>query len=119
MDLLQQLLKFDPTERVSAAKALKHSYLKQFHDEFVERDAPCTVKVSIPDEERRSTNHYRERLYKEVAEFRRGEPPTSGARGSTPQQREPRATNGGRRCLRARGQACCMKIRISLQVTVR
>jgi len=97
MDLLQQLLKFDPTERVSAAKALKHSYLKQFHDEFVERDAPCTVKVSIPDEERRSTNHYRERLYKEVAEFRRGEPPTSGARGSTPQQREPRATNGGRR----------------------
>ena len=48
MDLLQQLLKFDPMERVSAAKALKHDYLKQFHDEFVEREAPCTVKVRLP-----------------------------------------------------------------------
>ena len=59
--------------RISAADALKHDYLKQFHNEFVERDAPCTVKVSIPDEERRSTNLYRERLYKEVAEFRKAE----------------------------------------------
>ena len=45
----------------------------QFHNEFVEREAPVTVKVSIPDNEKRSTNHYRERLYKEVAEFRKEE----------------------------------------------
>ena len=73
LDLLQQLLRFDPTERISAAAALKHDYLKQFHDEFVEREAPCGVKVCIPDDEKRSTNHYRERLYKEVAEFKRAE----------------------------------------------
>jgi len=73
LDLLQQLLQFDPTLRLSAAKALKHGYLKQFHDEFVEREAPCGVKVCIPDEVKRSTNHYRERLYKEVDQFRKME----------------------------------------------
>ena len=49
-----------------AADALKHNYLHQFHNEFVEREAPVQVQVCIPDEVRRSTNQYRERLYKEV-----------------------------------------------------
>lgn len=73
IDLLKKLLKFDPSERITAHDALKHGYLDQFHDEFVEREAPVQVKVSIPDNEKRSTNHYRERLYKEVAEFRKQE----------------------------------------------
>merc|ERR1712185_686432 len=81
IDLLRKLLKFDPAERITAHEALKHSYLDQFHDEFVEREAPVQVKVSIPDNEKRSTNHYRERLYKEVAEFRKQEKHESGGVG--------------------------------------
>ena len=72
-DLLKKLLIFDPHERLSAELALKHDYLRQFHDEFVERNAPVTVSVCIPDEQRRSTNQYRERLYKEVNEFKKQE----------------------------------------------
>ena len=71
LDLLKQLLVFDPRKRVSATDALKHGYLRQFHDAYVEREAPVQVQVCIPDEVRRSTNQYRERLYKEVNEFRK------------------------------------------------
>ena len=88
LDLLQQLLKFSPFERISASQALKLAYLHSFHDDFVEREAPCGVKVCIPDEERRSTNQYRERLYKEVAEFRKAEGGgNGGGRGGLSSQR--------------------------------
>ena len=66
LSLLQQLLVFDPRKRISAAEALKHDYLKQFHDEWVERNASTHVAICIPDATRKSTAQYRERLYKEV-----------------------------------------------------
>ena len=70
LDLLQQLLKFDPEQRTSAEDAPKHEYLKQFHFEEVERNAPCKVSIHPPDYEKKSTAHYRERLYKEVTKIR-------------------------------------------------
>jgi mitogen-activated protein kinase 15 len=73
LDLLKQLLIFDPRKRVSAAEALKHDYLKQFHDEWVERNATTQVQICIPDNHRKSTAQYRERLYKEAGEFRKKE----------------------------------------------
>ena len=45
VDLLVNLLHFDPSMRLTAAEALDHSYVAQFHDPNVERDAPRPVKV--------------------------------------------------------------------------
>jgi len=32
IDLLEKLLKFDPSERITAADALKHPYFSEYHD---------------------------------------------------------------------------------------
>ena len=84
IDLLRKMLQFHPKDRCTANDALQHSYLSAFHDKFVEREAPVCVSVSIPDGEKRSTNHYRERLYKEVEQFRKLEKKLEGM--------QPRAT---------------------------
>ena len=57
------------------------------------------VQVCIPDEVRRSTNQYRERLYKEVNEFRKMEKEQdsmqSKANGRTPGQGRGRSPQQG------------------------
>ncbi|SCU99929.1 LANO_0F04390g1_1 [Lachancea nothofagi CBS 11611] len=42
MDLLERMLVFDPRRRITAAQALKHPYLKAYHDPH---DEPATTKV--------------------------------------------------------------------------
>ena len=63
IDLLVRLLHFEPDIRVSAKDALKHAYVKQFHDPSVERDASKVVRPPISDDDKRSTHWYRETLY--------------------------------------------------------
>jgi len=66
IDLLVGLLHFDPSKRTSAVQALAHPYISQFHDPSVERDADRVVKPSVDDDEKKSTNFYREKLYAEI-----------------------------------------------------
>ena len=47
-------------------EALHHAYVATFHDEAVERVATQEVRVPIPDDDKKSTAVYRERLYHEV-----------------------------------------------------
>ncbi len=40
VDLLEKMLQFEPSARISAEEALKHSYLARFHDPSQEPDLP-------------------------------------------------------------------------------
>jgi len=67
IDLMIHLLHFDPNKRITAQQALQHPYIAQFHDPAVERSAPKAVKPYISDDEKKSTNFYREKLYTQFA----------------------------------------------------
>ena len=73
MDLLKSLLLLDPNGRITAAAALKHNYVQQFHMPKVERTAPVGVTVPIDDNEKKSTHVYRERLYREINRLKAAE----------------------------------------------
>ena len=46
LDLLRNLLNFNPTKRLSAEQALKHPYVAQFHNP--EEEPICDKKIFIP-----------------------------------------------------------------------
>ena len=81
IDLLIHLLHFDPSLRISAVQALEHPYIAQFHDPSVERVATKVVKPLIPDDEKKSTNFYREKLYNQINAAARGGPDRRGEGG--------------------------------------
>ena len=87
----------DPRTRISAADALKSEYVKQFHDEWVERNAPVVVQIAIPDQTRKGIPQYRECLYKQAAAFRREEKAAeqAAAPGLHNHKRSGRSPTGG------------------------
>jgi len=78
LDLMTDLMRFDPTERITAKAGLTHPYCAQFHDAESEIEARREVSVSttapmpegkaektvnVPDNCKKSTGFYRETLY--------------------------------------------------------
>ena len=48
-DLLARLLHFNPSKRITAAEALAHPYVAQFHSPAEEPSAPGVITISIDD----------------------------------------------------------------------
>lgn len=67
LDLLQKLLHFNPTKRISADEACKHPYVGVFHNPNDEPVEPKPVIIDLDEPGvKYSVNEYRERLYLEI-----------------------------------------------------
>ena len=66
LDLLRNLLHFNPSKRLSAEQALRHPYIAQFHNP--EDEPVCTRRINIPidDNQKFSIREYRNKLYADI-----------------------------------------------------
>lgn len=71
IDLMMNLMKFNPNERMSAEQALNHPYVAGFHNPRDEPAAPGPITISLPDDTRYTVSEYREKLYAEIAASKR------------------------------------------------
>lgn len=66
LDLLKNLMHFNPGKRLTAEQALKHPYVAQFHNPD---DEPiCTKRINIPidDNQKFAIRDYRNKLYADI-----------------------------------------------------
>ena len=68
LDLLDKLLQFNPDKRITAAEALAHPYLAQFHNTADEPTLSAAIAISIDDNKRFKINEYRKYLYRKIIE---------------------------------------------------
>ncbi|CDJ56435.1 CMGC kinase, MAPK family TgMAPK2, putative [Eimeria maxima] len=71
LDLLKQLLQFNPRKRISAEKALEHPYVRQFHNPEDEPVCGHIITIPIDDNTKYSVEDYREKVYQEVIKKKR------------------------------------------------
>ena len=66
LDLLKNLLQFNPSKRLTAEQALQHPYVAQFHNP--DEEPLCTKKIFIPidDNQKFSIREYRNKLYSDI-----------------------------------------------------
>lgn len=66
IEMLEALLVFNPSRRLTVDQALRHSYMAQFHN--ADDEPVCSRKITIPvdDNKKFSISEYRERLYKDI-----------------------------------------------------
>ena len=67
LDLLARLLVFNPKKRITSDQALKHKYLKDFHNPKEEIDCPFVIQIPMNDNKKFSIKEYRESLYEAIA----------------------------------------------------
>ena len=64
LDLIEKLIVFRPSKRLSAEEALDHPFFKRFHDP--EEEPLCVRSIEIPCDDHRkyAVKIYRDELYK-------------------------------------------------------
>lgn len=66
LDFLKRTLVFDPKKRLTAEQALKHPYVKQFHNPEEETVCDKIIRLPISDAKKLSLKEYRDALYNDI-----------------------------------------------------
>jgi mitogen-activated protein kinase 15 len=66
LDVLRQMLHFNPSKRITAEKALEHPYVAQFHNPAEEPSCEKELRISIDDDHKYSISEYRNQLYMDI-----------------------------------------------------
>ena len=78
LDLLTQLMTYSPARRIAAERGLQHRYCEQFYDPgaVTKRSlcpsAPEAVHISVDDNDKKTTQLYKARLYETIGCKRAG-----------------------------------------------
>jgi len=70
LDLLEQMLSFDPATRITVPEALEHPWLAAYHDVNDEPDCPAVFDRWREIEELETIEQFREALWREVEDYR-------------------------------------------------
>lgn len=99
LDLLRQLLLFNPHKRITTEGALNHPYVSAFHNKEEEITCDKVIKISIDDDVKYSISEYRNVLYKEIVakkkEARRQQKAKRAERAEAHERRRKRAEEKG------------------------
>ena len=66
LDLLKNLLQFNPNKRLTAEQALQHPYVAQFHNPDEEPNCMKKIFIPIDDNQKFSIREYRNKLYSDI-----------------------------------------------------
>jgi len=66
LDLLKNLLKFNPNKRFTAEQALEHPFVAEFHNLDDEPSCDRVIEIAIDDNTKFSIREYRDKLYQEI-----------------------------------------------------
>ncbi|KAM6458426.1 mitogen-activated protein kinase 15 isoform 4-T4 [Liasis olivaceus] len=70
LDLLKQLLVFNPEKRITAEEALEHPYVQRFHCAAKEPALDYSVTLPLADDVQLSVAEYRNRVYELILEWK-------------------------------------------------
>ena len=66
IDLIRNLLQFNPSKRLTAEQALRHPYVAQFHNPDDEPICNRRINIPIDDNSKFSIREYRNKLYADI-----------------------------------------------------
>ncbi|KAG6886224.1 hypothetical protein C0993_010786 [Termitomyces sp. T159_Od127] len=71
LDLLEKMLAFDPSDRITVPQALEHPWLASYHDKSDEPECPRKFEKWRQIEELETLEDFRTALWNEIEEYRR------------------------------------------------
>lgn len=71
LDFLRRTLEFNPTKRLTVEQALKHPFVRQFHNPAEELVCNKIIQIPISDAKKLSVKEYRDALYADIYQKKR------------------------------------------------